>query len=223
MSCCCDHPRVGSTQTGLTEPTGNSYNPGEVRLYGRPAGPQLFEMKANDLDEIIENQIAEKKLGRENFAAIRDAVKSVYIESLALIGENITFALSHEKKLYTLPIDINIPSQCCKEGDQYIKSLGVIYGYAYEGHCYKLPKPQIMLLPEEAQRIVGGTCGCDCGYVAELGYAVWSLDKLQRVVVLDVRSDDIKTLVLDENLPGNRSPLAYAQTMLLASPRQRDY
>ena len=26
-------------------------------------------------------------------------------------------------------------------------SWGVIYGYAYEGHCYDLPKPKLMLLP----------------------------------------------------------------------------
>ncbi|KSV91025.1 hypothetical protein N184_25250 [Sinorhizobium sp. GL28] len=51
---------------------------------------------------------------------------------------------------------------------------------------------------------------------------MWQFDKLERVVALDVRSDDLKTLVLDENLPGSRSPLAYAQTMALAPQRQRD-
>ncbi|TCS01606.1 hypothetical protein EV281_106351 [Rhizobium sp. BK418] len=99
-----------------------------------------------------------------------------------------------------------------------IVSIGVIYGYAYEGHCYKLPKPRIMYLPVEAEEIQGD----DCGYSSALGYSVWSLDKLERVIALDVRSDDIKTLILDENLPGNRSPLAYAQTQSLAPQRLRD-
>jgi len=36
---------------------------------------------------------------------------------------------------------------------------------------------------------------------------VWQIDKLERVVALDVRSDDLETLVLDENLPGSRSPM----------------
>jgi hypothetical protein len=101
-------------------------------------------------------------------------------------------------------------------------SIGVIYGYAYEGHCYKLPKPRIMYLPKEPEAITVGHCGCDCGYAPELGYAVWSLDKLARVIALDVRSDDLKTLVLDENMPGNRSPLAYSQTLALAPQRSHE-
>lgn len=103
-----------------------------------------------------------------------------------------------------------------------IVSIGVIYGYAFEGHCYKLPKPKIMYLPVKAGEIPGDDCGCDCGYSQALGYSVWSLDKLERVIALDVRSDDLKTLILDENLPGNRSPLAYAQTQSLAPQRLRE-
>ncbi len=67
-----------------------------------------------------------------------------------------------------------------------------------------------------------GDFDCDCGYDPELGYAVWQIDKLERVVALDVRSDDLKTLVLDENIPGRRSPQAYAQSMILAPQRQHD-
>lgn len=107
-------------------------------------------------------------------------------------------------------------------GEVPMESIGVIYGYAYEGHCYKLPKPRIMYLPSQPKPILGGDCGCDCGYVTELGYAVWSLDKLTRVIALDVRSDDLKTLVLDENMPGSRSPLAYSQTLALAPQRSHD-
>ncbi|POH32457.1 hypothetical protein ATY30_09400 [Sinorhizobium americanum] len=100
----------------------------------------------------------------------------------------------------------------------YIKSIGVIYGYAYEGHCYKLPKPQIMCLSERPTTVAKG----DCGFDPAFGYAVWSIDKLERAIVLDIRADDLKTLVLDENLPGNRSPLAYAQAQSLAPQRHRD-
>ncbi|MDQ0322206.1 hypothetical protein QO002_004412 [Pararhizobium capsulatum DSM 1112] len=101
-------------------------------------------------------------------------------------------------------------------------SVGIIYGYAYEGHCYKLPKPRIMYLPVEHQPIVGGDSGCDCGYAPELGYVVWAVDKLDRVIVLDMRSDDVKTLLLEENMPGNRSPQAYAQAMAMAPQRGRE-
>jgi hypothetical protein len=128
-----------------------------------------------------------------------------------------------EAEVLKLTVEINIPSRNFRGDDgKYIKSIGVIYGYAYEGHCYKLPKPQIMYLPAEPRAILGGDCGCDCGFVPELGYAVWQIDKLERVIALDVRSDDVKTLVLDENLPGSRSPLAYAQAQSLAPQRHRD-
>ncbi|HXV28811.1 MAG TPA: hypothetical protein VD840_00620, partial [Sinorhizobium sp.] len=60
------------------------------------------------------------------------------------------------------------------------------------------------------------------GYDPEFGYAVWSIDKRDSAIALDIRSDDLKTLVLDENTPGNRSPMAYAQTMALAPQRFRD-
>jgi hypothetical protein len=100
-------------------------------------------------------------------------------------------------------------------GSTKFRSVGIIYGYAHEGHCYKLPKPQIMLLTDVPKNITDG----DCGYRGDLGYSVWKIDKLERAVVLDVRTDDIKTLVLDANTPGNRSPLAYAQEMALAPHR----
>jgi hypothetical protein len=108
-------------------------------------------------------------------------------------------------------VDITIPNA----------STGVIYGYAFEGHCYTLPKPIIMRLPgPPLEKMEEG----DCGYDPALGYSVWVTDKLERVVILDVRADTVKALVLDENTPGNRSPLAYSQAQALAPARNnRDY
>ena len=73
-----------------------------------------------------------------------------------------------------------------------------------------------MLLPvEPSDELLPG----DCGYDPELGYLVWVTDKLDQAVVLDVRLDDLKTLVLDANTPGNRSPMAYAQAQALSPQR----
>ncbi|WP_159949571.1 hypothetical protein [Rhizobium sp. 18065] len=231
MSDCSSHPGVGPILEGLSEPDYLSYNPSEVRLYGRPAIHRpIFKLS----DETISSQISEKLQGLTVESAemrrIVEAVKEVAVlkitsdEIFGIVNQQIVFAIvDHNLKLQQLPVDIGVPSKNFRGDDgRYIKSIGVIYGYAYEGHCYTLPKPQIMYLPEEAHAIKGGDCGCDCGYVPELGYVVWQIDKLERVVALDVRSDDLKTLVLDENMPGNRSPLAYAQTMALAPQRHRD-
>lgn len=231
MSDCGCHPGVGPMLEGLSEPDYESYNPSEVRLYGRPAIHRpIFKLS----DETISNKISENLEGfafesaemQRIIKAVKEvaALKITSDEIFSIVNQQIVLAIvDHKLELQQLPVDINIPSKNFRSDDgRYIKSIGVIYGYAYEGHCYKLPKPQIMYLPEEARLIKGGDCGCDCGFVPELGYAVWQIDKLERVVALDVRSDDLKTLVLDENLPGNRSPLAYAQTMALAPQRHRD-
>lgn len=106
--------------------------------------------------------------------------------------------------------------------DTDLVSIGIIYGYSYEGHCYKLAKPRIMYIPAHPQQIAGGDSCCDCGYSPDLGYVVWTVDKLDHVVALDVRSDDVKSVVLEENMPGTRSPQAYAQVMVLAPQRSRD-
>lgn len=220
MSGCYANPVVGDMQELKDRIDYKSYRPGDVRLYGRPA--KLYEKKKegkyikDNLDDI------EKKLngiGNEDISKdIRDILKKMIeyiLGSSGIVGDGVTIAVFDGDSYSFLPVSMNVPKN-------YISSIGVIYGYAYEGHCYKLPKPQIMCLSERPSKIAKTDCGCDCGFDPAFGYAVWSIDKLERAISLDIRADDLKTLVLDENLPGNRSPLAYAQTMALAPQRQRD-
>ncbi|CDM62953.1 MULTISPECIES: hypothetical protein [Rhizobium] len=218
MSDCCGNPGVGIGLV-LGAPDYETYNPGEVRLYGRPA---LGKIVVSIPDEALVPMI-QKELEESNLRDLDNGVEAVKkllgkYEELKSGYKNELIALSAPggSELY---VDVNILSP----GDKaYIKTIGVIYGYAYEGHCYKLPKPQIMYLPAEPKTIVGGVCGCDCGYTPELGYAVWQIDMRRRIIALDIRSDDVKTLILDENMPGNRSPQAYSQSMSLAPMRSRE-
>ncbi|MEK1873637.1 MAG: hypothetical protein AAAC50_14625, partial [Rhizobium altiplani] len=95
----------------------------------------------------------------------RPATDSVKVDAKdaekAKAGVNIS--LQHDHEAICLPIALGLPwvdyGDPCKG---YLKSIGVIYGYAYEGHCYKLPKPLIMLLPEKPKPIAYDDCGCDC-------------------------------------------------------------
>ena len=228
--CCGPYPGVGEEPKGLQVPDYSTYNPGEVKLYGRPAtllsaiNDNMLKEKiyaAMDSNEAINslNPEAKKEVG----GIIDDLIREIERKTgedviLSLLNGRITFTALGDEGIYALPITIG-GQTLHKQVRQCMKSIGVIYGYAYEGHCYRLPKPQIMFLPEEARTIVQGDCGCDCGYEPKLGYAVWQIDKLDVVVALDIRADDVKTLVLDANLPGNRSPLAYAQTQALAPQR----
>jgi hypothetical protein len=178
-----------------------SYSPREVRLYGRPGCSGRFF----DIFNVKEDSVDIATDGSSN------------------VIDMITVMSIKFPEIYYLPIDVYMRRDIDDKDDKDIVSIGVIYGYSYEGHCYKMPKPQIMFLPKAPQMIPDGDCGCDCGYSSNLGYALWRIDKLKRVTTLEVRSDDVKTLVLDENIPGNRSPLAYSQTMRLAPNRSRDY
>ncbi|ATU95867.1 hypothetical protein BLM14_29490 (plasmid) [Phyllobacterium zundukense] len=233
MSNYCVNPGVGDPPDRLGSLDYNSYCPGEVRLYGRPAlRRQIPKMSAKDFEKKIRKELQKNDITAENIGDITGIIKAImemiewnmnseYI--MGIVSKNITFAIYDGEYIHALPIDFNMPSKDYSEDYyKYIKSIGVIYGYAYEGHCYKLPKPQIMFLPEPARNIVPGDCGGDCGYDPKLGYAVWQIDKLERVIALNVRSDDVKTLVLDENMPGSRSPQAYAQSMMLAPQRPHD-
>ena len=91
---------------------------------------------------------------------------------------------------------------------------GVIFGYAFEGHCYDLPKPKFMLIPVKPQSIPPG----DCGYYEKSseGYRVWVVDKLQKCVEFEVNQGFVEQLVLEANQPGQRSPSTYRATMAVS-------
>lgn len=90
---------------------------------------------------------------------------------------------------------------------------GVIVGYSFEGHCYDLPKPKIMLIPAPPSEIPDD----DCGYDLKKGenYRVWIVDKLDECVELEMNQGFVEQLVLEANLPGRRSPTMYAGKMLM--------
>jgi len=95
-----------------------------------------------------------------------------------------------------------------------VRSIGIIYGYAYEGHCYDLPKPAIMLLPVLPEDIPDNDCGYDKKKTAN--YKVWIVDKLQDCMQVEVSRGFVEQLVLEANMPGRRSPSTYRATMQVA-------
>ncbi|MEY9780760.1 hypothetical protein ABIA23_002162 [Sinorhizobium fredii] len=229
MSDCCCNPGVGKRPDIKDEPEYDAYRPGEVRLYGRPASClPIFTKNPSEIDQLVEREISKNTVAGTNNKELSESIRRIFLDHVTknIVGatdENVTLAVIDDECICSIPIHLNINGNCCDDGN-YIRSIGIIYGYAYEGHCYKLPKPQIMFLPSHPKCIVKSEhgCGCECGYDPALGYAVWQIDKQKAVIALDIRSDNLKTLVLDENIPGNRSPLAYAQSMSLAPQRYRE-
>jgi hypothetical protein len=92
-------------------------------------------------------------------------------------------------------------------------SPGLIVGYSFEGHCYDLPKPKLMIIPAQPQAIPKD----DCGYELKKDhdYRLWIVDKLDECAEIDVSQGFVEQLVLEANLPGKRSPTMYAGRMML--------
>jgi hypothetical protein len=98
--------------------------------------------------------------------------------------------------------------------------IAAIYGYAYEGHCYRLDRPKIVVFGApggiESQNAIG--CGFDAGDRGQVGsrYRMWRLRASQELIQLEMTVGTLQTVVLDANLPGRRSPTTYAANMQLA-------
>ncbi len=99
-------------------------------------------------------------------------------------------------------------------------SCGIVVGYAYEGHCYDLPKPKIMLIPAYPRELAPDDCGYDRKNDPSSNdsdrYMVWIVDKLDECVEFEIDQGFIEQLVLDANMPGKRSPTMYASRMQMA-------
>ncbi|AZO74455.1 MAG: hypothetical protein E5V92_03145 [Mesorhizobium sp.] len=96
-------------------------------------------------------------------------------------------------------------------------SCGIIVGYSYEGHCYDLPKPKIMLLPTVPCPIPEDDCGYSEKYNSKTRdkYVLWIVDKLDECVEFEMNQGFVEQLVLEANLPGKRSPTMYAARQAL--------
>ncbi|MER9671010.1 hypothetical protein [Mesorhizobium sp. M0185] len=141
--------------------------------------------------------------------------------------EYIYRTLSHENKLHSafhtrIVIDLKKPGRyvdllaISQNKDEPI-SCGIIVGYSYEGQCYDLPKPKIMLIPAIPELIPVDDCGYHKKYDVNSAdkYMLWIVDKLDECVEFEMNQGFVEQLVLEANLPGKRSPTMYASRMMM--------
>ena len=85
------------------------------------------------------------------------------------------------------------------------------YGYAFEGHCYRLDTNRIFIVTGPiAEPAVG------CGFDAAMGYKMWRLTAASQILEISTAFGSARTLILDAQLPGKRSPSSYAITLRTA-------
>jgi hypothetical protein len=89
-------------------------------------------------------------------------------------------------------------------------ALAVVYGYSFEGHCYRLDKPKLMIFEYGGE----GEPATGCGFGGQ--YLMWRITTKTNLLELVVSADLAEELLLKANLPGNRNPTTYGASMQLA-------
>jgi len=84
------------------------------------------------------------------------------------------------------------------------------YGYAFEGHCYRLDSNRIFIVIGPNAEAAQG-CGFDGG-----GYQMWRITATTQILEISTGFADARSLILDAQLPGKRSPSSYAITLKMA-------
>jgi len=108
-------------------------------------------------------------------------------------------------RLYGVPVlwlDLNLESIFCSPATPG-NSLALIYGFCYQGHCYSLPEPVIVLVNGTGERARG------CGWDPRL-YVSWDVVKHDQTIQLQVQGDTFEELILKRNINASKQPVAYS-------------
>jgi len=89
-------------------------------------------------------------------------------------------------------------------------AIAVVYGYAYEGQCYRMDKTKLMIFPYS--EVVNPANGCGFGKP----YLAWRVNTKWRILELSASIDFAEVLVLENNLPGKRPTNTYSASYQLA-------
>ena len=211
-----------------------AYNATQVRLYGISLPPLLVSVNggkehrvedfpigsisikiqsAIETDQTLGEAIADNKAAKHK---AEELAKHLGIACGELNAVNLP-----AKVVYHLPVEtkttgviVLVTSIDLLEGilTKFL-SPAIVFGYAFEGHCYDMPKPKIMLLPDWPRPIPCDDCGYDDK--SDHNYWLWITDKLDECVEIDVSQGFIEQLVLEANLPGKRSPTMYGGRMMM--------
>lgn len=207
----------------LTFPKG-AYNATQVRLYGIKQDSYVLSVDVPNKTERARGKIVNTVEILDNDPKAKQT--SAEVQRLRKGGkteEDIYGTISYENKAYSaystrIVIDLKKPGRyvdllaISRNNDEPI-SCGIIVGYSYEGQCYDLPKPKIMLIPTIPELIPID----DCGYHEKSAdkYMLWIVDKLDECVEFEMNQGFVEQIVLEANLPGKRSPTMYASRMMM--------
>jgi len=102
--------------------------------------------------------------------------------------------------------EVNVALLNQSADDNYLAAL--IYAFAYQGHCYYLPEPVILMVDGD---------GHDAqGFDFAKPYRMWLVDKLERTLQFETTSDTFEEIILQRALSGAKQPMSYASRAQLS-------
>jgi hypothetical protein len=105
-----------------------------------------------------------------------------------------------------------------KSDDGTDLELALIYGYDYQGHCYRLDTPKLFMVQAQT-RLPASGCNFEGDFWHRdpsfpnvpviVRYSMWEVDKLDQTLQLDLKQGFFDALILDANLPTGKQPASY--------------
>ncbi|TIO38582.1 MAG: hypothetical protein E5X96_02665, partial [Mesorhizobium sp.] len=230
MSADCQRPTLTFPQS--------AYNATQVRLYGiSPNGSELLlpgeerSISEEEFDIAVRSKVYDTsnnekikeqiKKASQNGKLTDGQVANLIAKSSSGFPDGIGYAtqISLDIRKFGLVVISSVISLNEMAKQKSALSCGIIVGYSYEGHCFDLPKPKIMLIPSAPQPIPVDDCGydkkVDLSYPGSAdNYLLWIVDKLDECVEFEMNQGFVEQIVLEANLPGKRSPTMYASRMM---------
>jgi hypothetical protein len=95
--------------------------------------------------------------------------------------------------------------------------IAAIYGYAFEGHCFRPDKNRIYAFYYDGPDLPAVGCGFDeATPLASNSYRMWRLKTRTPLMEISAAVDTAETLILEANLPGKRAPNTYDSRMQMS-------
>lgn len=122
--------------------------------------------------------------------------------------------MGDSKNIGRIALSMKIPPEIVLKlegegSDQF--SIGLIKSYIYENQHYDLPRPKLMVLPDDGTPVEQSDDDADDWKKQRF----WRVKKLDQTTEISIESGLFEELVLSANLPGRRSPNSYSANMQL--------
>jgi hypothetical protein len=92
--------------------------------------------------------------------------------------------------------------------------MALIYGYCFQGHCYTMQEPTLVAIPFTYPNQPYPANGC--GWDGNNGYVMWTVDKLDSGIQLQLQGDTFEELILRRNVNRTKQPVSYSQSWAMA-------